>query len=67
MTLPHQNGVRTLFRRDRRFRAACEDYRDAMAARDRFAARDPAKADEHRQLAAEFLSEANAMLTAEHE
>jgi hypothetical protein len=61
--LPAQaDRVRRLFWRNGRFRSVCEDYRDAVEAMERFAAGDPARAEEFRQLAAELLLEAAAML-----
>ena len=45
-----------------KFRTVCEDYRDCLDAMARFQSSDPAKAEEYRQLAAELLAEAAAML-----
>ena len=50
--------IRRLFWCDPEFRSVCEDYRDAVEALGRFAASDPAKVDEYRQLAAELLVDA---------
>ena len=46
----------------------CEDYRDCLDARSRFQSSDPpdlVKAEEYRELAAELLAEAAAMLRKE--
>ena len=40
--------IRRLFWCDPEFRSVCEDYRDAVEALGRFAASDPARADEYR-------------------
>ena len=57
--------IRRLYWRDPEFRTVCEDYRDALAAKVRVEPpypADPARAEEYRQLAAELLAEAVAML-----
>ena len=63
--LPAEAGrIRRLFSRDPEFRTVCEDYRDCVAARERAEPADPVRAEEYRQLAAELLVEAIAMLKA---
>ena len=57
--------IRRLFWCDPEFRSVCEDYRDAVEALGRFAASDPARADEYRQLAAELLVDAADRLNSE--
>jgi hypothetical protein len=60
--------IRRLYWRDPGFRTVCEDYRDALAATSRFEPpnpTNPARAEEYRQLAAELLAEAAAMLKGE--
>ena len=57
--------IRRLFWRDESFRTVCEDYRDCLDAMARFQSSDPpdpARAEEYRQLAAELMAEAAAML-----
>ena len=60
--------IRRRFWRDPEFRAVCEDYRDVLQA---LAKLDPSQdgnarfAEEYRQLAAELLAEAAAMLKGE--
>jgi hypothetical protein len=57
--------IRRRFWRDAEFRTVCEDYRDSLEAMARFQSpdqSDPAKAEDYRQLAAELLAEADAML-----
>jgi hypothetical protein len=57
--------VRRLFWRDPEFREVCEDYRDALEAMRRLEPPhppDPARAEEYRELTAELLEEAAAML-----
>jgi hypothetical protein len=57
--------IRRRFWRDAEFRTVCEDYRDSLEAMARFQSpdqSDPARAEEYRQLAAELLAEAGAML-----
>jgi hypothetical protein len=54
--------IRRRYWRDPEFRTVCEDYRDCLDAMERFQSSDPAKAEEYRQLAAELLAEAAAML-----
>ena len=54
--------IRRCYWRDPKFRTVCEDYRDCLDAMSRFQSSDPAKAEEYRQLAAELLAEAAAML-----
>jgi hypothetical protein len=54
--------IRRRYWRDEKFRTVCEDYRDCLDAMSRFQSSDPAKAEEYRQLAAELLAEAAAML-----
>lgn len=59
---------RRRFWRDPEFRTVCEDYRDALDAAARFEPpypACPARAEEYRQLAAELLAEARAMLEQE--
>lgn len=60
--------IRRRFWRDPEFRTVCEDYRDALQMLDKLDPRQPANAlriDEYRQVAAELLAEARAMLDAE--
>ena len=58
--------IRRRFWRDPEFRTVCEDYRDAMTALADLEARGCAqRIDEYRQLAAELLTEAAAMLATE--
>ena len=60
--------IRRLFWRDPDFRTICEDYRDCLDARSRFQSSDPpdlVRAEEYRELAAELLAEAAAMLKGE--
>ena len=57
--------IRWRYWRDPEFRALCEDYRDCLEAAARFGSSDPpspARAEEYRQLAAELLAEAAALL-----
>ena len=61
-------AVRRRFWRDAEFRSVCEDYRDACEAMTRLEAEpgaDEALIEEYRQLAAELLAEAGAMLKGE--
>ena len=60
--------IRRRFWRDPEFRTVCEDYRDALqmlAKLDSSRSADAARAEEYRQLAAELLAEAAAMLKGE--
>ena len=60
--------IRRRFWRDPEFRTVCEDYRDVVEAALRFeppSAPNPARAEEYRQLAADLLAEAAAMLRGE--
>jgi hypothetical protein len=57
--------IRRRYWRDENFRTVCEDYRDCLDAMSRFQSADPpdpVRAEEYRQLAAEVLAEAAAML-----
>ena len=57
--------IRRRYWRDSRFRMVCEDYRDCLEAAARFASSDPPspeRVEEYRELAAELLAEAAAML-----
>ena len=57
--------IRRLFWRNSDFRTICEDYRDCLEAAARFGSADPPnpeRVEEYRQLAAELLAEAAAML-----
>jgi hypothetical protein len=57
--------IRRRFWRDPEFRTVCEDYRDALqtlAKLDPSQSADAERAEEYRQLAAELLAEAAAML-----
>ena len=57
--------IRRRFWRDAEFRTVCEDYRDASEALARLEAdpgADAGRIEEYRQLAAELLAEAGAML-----
>ena len=57
--------IRRRYWRDPEFRTVCEDYRDSREAAARFGSSDPPnleRAEEYRQLAAELLAEAAAML-----
>jgi hypothetical protein len=57
--------IRRLYYCDLEFRTVCEDYRDSLEAASRFGAQGlpfAARAEEYRQLAAELLIEAAAML-----
>ena len=55
--------IRRRYWRDPKFRTVCEDYRDCLDAMSRFQSSDPPpKAEEYRELAAELLAEAAAML-----
>jgi hypothetical protein len=58
-------AVRRRFWRDAEFRSVCEDYRDACEALTRLEAgpgADAGRIEEYRELAAELLAEAGAML-----
>ena len=60
--------IRRRFWRDPTFREVCQDYRDIVEAAASFGSSDPhnrALAQEYRQLAAELLVEATAMLRGE--
>ena len=60
--------IRQRFWRDPEFRTVCEDYRDALqtlATLDPSQHGDAGRAEEYRQLVAELLAEAGAMLTEE--
>ena len=57
--------IRQRYWRDEKFRTVCEDYRDCLDAMSRFKSSDPpdlVKAEEYRELAAELLDEAIAVL-----
>ena len=57
--------IRRLFWRNPNFRTICEDYRDCLDASREFESADPpdpVRAEEYRELAAELLAEAAAML-----
>ena len=57
--------IRRRYWRDPEFRTVCEDYRDSLEATSRFESSDPpdlVRAEEYRELAAELLAEAAAML-----
>ncbi|MFL5337590.1 MAG: hypothetical protein ACJ8H8_31565 [Geminicoccaceae bacterium] len=66
LSLPAEGDrIRRLFWRDPEFRTVCEDYRDALEAKARYEPRDPARAEEYRQLAVELLAEAAGRLKGE--